>query len=350
LRALIAAAARQLSWGLPATARQVHHWRHLAQTIPDTPIRDDALDALARKRAQTDGAALFAILPQAANPNLLQALVTYQIIWDFLDSVGERYPALHNSRQLNQALIDALEPAGAHHDYYRHHPWHNDGGYLHALVTVSQEATSRLPAYPSVERLVLREAHRADVLALNHDPNHRRKATSLRSWANREFPSRQDATWWELTGAASAGLTIFALLALAAEPTSSQANIRDTANAYFPWPGALATMLDSYVDQHEDVASDAHIYIRYYKTHETAITRIGELVRRSLHGASQLPAAPKHRIIIASMVAMYLSKDSARTLQLRHATVQIAQQGGSLTTALLPILRLWRIAYHLQTR
>ena len=45
------------------------------------------------------------------------------------------------------------------------------------------------------------------------------------------------------------------------------------------------------------------------------------------------------------MVAMYLSKDSARTPEMTQPTRQIAKAGGALTNALLPVLRLWRIAY-----
>ncbi len=45
------------------------------------------------------------------------------------------------------------------------------------------------------------------------------------------------------------------------------------------------------------------------------------------------------------MVAMYLSKDSARTPPMRIAAKTFTEAGGSLTHILVPILRLWRIAY-----
>jgi hypothetical protein len=49
------------------------------------------------------------------------------------------------------------------------------------------------------------------------------------------------------------------------------------------------------------------------------------------------------------MVAMYLSKDSARASAGRDTTRGFAQAGGSLTGILLPILRLWRILYAQQS-
>lgn len=332
---------------MPAVAHEVHRWRRLAEAIPDRPIRHDALDALTRKRGQTDGAALFSILSRWPNRHLLRALVSYQILWDFLDSAGERCPTERNGRQLNHALIDALEVAGPFGDYYRHHPCHEDGGYLRALVARCRAAVSKLPGYPLVRALVLREAQRAEVLSLNHELDPCRKVTLLEGWAQREFPCDRRATWFELTGAASAGLTIFALLALAAEPACSEAQAVRTANAYFPWPGALATMLDSYVDRDEDQASGAHIYVSYYAAEEL-VRRTGDLIRRALGSVSELPDPHRHSLIIASMVAMYLSKDSARAPHMKKATAAIASEGGSLTALLLPVLRLWRTIYKLR--
>ena len=43
------------------------------------------------------------------------------------------------------------------------------------------------------------------------------------------------------------------------------------------------------------------------------------------------------------MVAMYLSKDSARDPALHATTDSFVRAAGSLTRLLLPILRLWRI-------
>src|SRR5207245_10630793 len=153
-----------------------------------------------------------------------------------------------DGRQLDRALIEALDPSVPAGDYYRHHPWKDDGGYLRALVATCRDTCSELPAYPLVQRVVLREARRAEVLAMNHELNPQRRVAMLQSWASKEFPNYPEAAWFELSGAASAGLTIFALLALASETECSEADVALTADAYFPWPGARATMLDRYVD------------------------------------------------------------------------------------------------------
>ncbi len=327
-------------------------WRDLALEIPDTPIREDALNALGGKRGQTDGAALFSIVPHARNRALLRLLVAYQIIWDFLDSVSERGASSGqaNGQQLHLALVDALDPRRPISDYYRHHPWRDDGGYLRALVSACRESCARLPSHEQVRDLVVHEALRAQVLAIDHELDPRHRDASLEAWTAREFPTGHEASWFELTGAASAGLTIFALLVLAGQSTCTHDEIARTRSAYFPSTSALATMLDSYVDQAEDFETGEHTYISHYPTLELATQRLCLLVRRGLSEARSLKNGERHALIVASMVAMYLSKDSALTPAMRETTARIVDAGGSLTRLLHPILRLWRTIYGLRSK
>jgi tetraprenyl-beta-curcumene synthase len=344
LCALFSGVARELTWGLPAVAREVRYWRALAEGIPQAPIRDDALSAICRKRGQTDGAALFAILPRARSPQLLRLLVAYQLIWDYLDSVHERAPDELNGRQLHLALIDALQPGQERADYYRHHPWRDDGGYLAALVETCRDCCLALPAYEQIRPLVVQEARRAQVLALNHQDPYRRD-TALKAWSEAEFPAGHEASWFELSGACSAGLTIFALLALATEATCDPGEVDRTQRTYFPWTSVAATMLDSYVDQIEDADSGDHIYISHYPSHAVAVERVGWMLRRCLSEAAALRGGERHIVIAASMAALYLSKDSARIPAMRDSTRTLAVAGGPLTRVLVPVLRLWRTAY-----
>ncbi len=340
-------AARDLLWGLPAVAREVRAWRALASTIPDIAIREDALGALERKRGHTDGAALFCALPRRRDARLLALLVAYEIMWDFLDSANERgaQTGTINGRQLHLALIEGLDPDARISSYYRYHPWREDGGYLRRLVEVCRETCPRLPSYGRVARLTVGEAHRAQVLGLNHDPNPVRRDQRLRRWAARDRPGGHGATWYEWTGAASASLTVHVLLALAAEPTCRAVDVAAVHAAYFPWISAATTMLDSYVDQAEDAAAGDHSYIAHYPDGEAAVRRVCQLIRRSALAARALPDGTRHAVIVACMIALYLTKDSARTAEMRGSTRSLARAGGSLAELLLPILRLWRILY-----
>jgi tetraprenyl-beta-curcumene synthase len=344
---LVAVAARELWHGLPSVAREVRAWRLLASAIPDTPLRVDALSSLMHKRGHTDGAALFAMLPGTGTHNLLRLLVAYEIAWDFLDSVNEHAAAAgeRNGRQLHLALIDALDPLRPMSAYYSYHPWKQDGGYLRTLVDVCRVHCQKLRSYPQVRPMLLREALRAQVLAINHDLDPERRDTGLRAWARRELGPGPGPSWFELSGASSASLTVHALLALGARADCVPAETTRIQRAYFPWISAATTMLDSFVDQLEDAANGDHSYVAHYDDSKTAVREIGRLLRRSLIEAGALDDAEHHVLIVACMIAMYLSKDSARSASLREGSRRLASASGSLTIALLPILRLWRVLY-----
>lgn len=335
-------------WGLAAVAHEARRWRARATEIPDASLRSDALSALARKRGHTDGAALLWTIPRVRDRNLLRLLVAYEIIWDFLDGVNERGAAAGqvNGRQLHLALVDALDLTRPISDYYRYHQCgDDDGGYLRMLVEACREHCRRLPSYWALRPLLVREAIRAQVLAINHDLDPARRDEGLRRWAAETFPAAVEASWFELTGAASASLTIHALLALGADPGCEERDFAQTCAAYFPWVSAATTMLDSYVDQAEDAANGDHSYVSHYRNPQFAAARIHELVDRGVREARALRDGERHAVIVACMIAMYMSKDSAHTEALSETTKSFVRAGGSLTRLLLPILRLWRTAY-----
>jgi tetraprenyl-beta-curcumene synthase len=290
---------------------------------------------------------MFWTLPRARSPCLLRLLVTYQIMWDYLDTVSESGATAGqaNGLQLHLALVEALDPGRPISDYYSHHPWYEDDGYLRALVQACRECCLRLPSFQSVRPLLVREATRANIQAINHDLDPVGRDLGLRKWVAREFPDGYEVQWFELTAAAGAGLAIYALFALAAESACDDTEIANAYRAYFPWASALATMLDSFVDQEEDAANGDHRYVAYYPTPELATQQIARLIRRCLHETQTLANSEGHALIAACMVAMYLSKDSARTPAMRARTRRLADAGGSLTRLLLPILRAWRIAF-----
>jgi tetraprenyl-beta-curcumene synthase len=346
LASLASCATREVLWGLRYTAHELGLWRSRAKLIPDRTIREDALSALAHKRGNTDGAALFWIIPHFRNPALLRLLVTYQIMWDFLDTVSETGASAGqaNGRQLHLALVDSVDSGRPLSDYYRLHPWSDDSGYLQSLVETCRAFSTELPSFESVRPLLIREADRANIQAVNHDLDPVRRENVLRAWVAREY-DRGDVQWFELAAAAGAGLSIYALFALAAQPRCREPEICSVYNAYFPWASAVATMLDSYVDQVEDTANGDHVYLEHYRSPASAEASMSRLIQRSLHEAGALSDGERHVLLVACMVAMYLSKDSARLPDSRARTRALVRAGGSMTRILLPILRLWRAIY-----
>jgi cytochrome P450 len=343
LATLVAAIARGVLWGRRATSRELRAWRDKAATIPDESIREDALDAIVRKRDNAEGASLFSILPKHRDERLLKLLVSYQVMWDFLDSVSERGACEGpiNGRQLHHALVEALDPEAPISDYYRYHPWKEDGGFLLALVETCRHLCAQLPFYGEVRKLMLDGVERCAIQSLNHESDPCRRDAALRRWAEREFSDMRDLDWFELTAAASAFLP-HALLALAAGPSCGPSEMVAVNSAYFPWVSLAIAMLDSYVDRDDDDMSRSHSYISHYAGEPVALERLKMIVSQAVSRTANLPNGRRHAVIAASMVVMYLSKDSANTSQLRARTRALVRASGPLAMLLLPAAYLWR--------
>jgi tetraprenyl-beta-curcumene synthase len=204
-----------------------------------------------------------------------------------------------------------------------------------------------LPGHQLARPTLLTETWRAQVLALNHKRDPASRDVALQQWAQINAPIEPRLTWYELSGAASASLTIHALLALAAQPHAcSEPAIARVRDAYNPWISAATTMLDSYVDQSDDAANDDHSYIAHYSRPHDAAARLCWLIQQSITRARRLPGGDRHTVIVAGMVALYLSKDATGEANLGEDRQAIAQAAGPLARLLLPILHLWRTVYN----
>lgn len=300
---------------------------------------------MVNKRDNAEGASLFSILPKHRDSNLLKLLVAYQVMWDFLDSVSERgADAGHaNGRQLHKALVEALDPDAPISDYYRYHPWKNDGGFLCALVDTCRRMCISLPSYRVVRHLILGGVERCAIQSLNHEPDPYKRDTALRQWAEREFAHEHSLAWFEMTAAASAFMP-HVLLALAAESSCDQHKLIAVSSVYFPWISLVIAMLDSYVDQLEDSVSGSHSYISHYHSERLALKRLVEIIGEAISRVASLPNGRRHKVIAASIIAMYLSKSSASASRFRVQTRMLARASGPLTILLLPAAYIWRTA------
>jgi tetraprenyl-beta-curcumene synthase len=350
-RALLFAAARELRFGLTAVAQEVRYWQRLAAGIPDPELRHDALSSLVDKRYYTDGAALFWILPARRSRELLALLVALQTIANYLDYASERVAAIggrSSSKNLMMALVDAVDVHRPVHDYYAGSAAREDGGYLRALVERSRRACAVLPHYEIARPLLLREARRMESLDLCHDPVPARRDAALRQFAEREFPHVAGATWPELAGGATSLLGVIVLVALAADDTTAPADLDAAAAAYAPWVGALSTVLDSFIDQHEDAKTGDWSFVAYYEDDATAARRASELIVRCRAEIGALRQADRHMVILMMMLAMFLTSDSARREPLAASARKMLRAGGPMAVALAPVLRVWRLVYGLR--
>lgn len=248
---------------------------------------------------------------------------------------------------MHLALTDALGE-GPLADYHKLNDWRDDGDYTRSLVESCRLLAQRLPSYPKIRPLALEAAHlAASILPINHEPDATQRNTGLKQWAaSHQIAASEDLAWYEKTGAASAWLTVLALLAFAGErdrlaPSTAHAIY----GAYLPWVSLVGTMLDSYGDIGADAVHAQHSYVAHYGDARRAATRIAELLSHARREVGQLPGGERHLVLLACMTAMYLTQDEARRPPLRAHTPKITRAGGPLTGVLVPAVRLWRLIF-----
>jgi tetraprenyl-beta-curcumene synthase len=333
----------------PLARGQLRAWERIAATIPDPELRAQALGTLDSERLSAAGAALFAATaPRRRDPELVRALVAFQVICDYLDTLAEQPTAIpiDNGAQLHRALADAvLDETQPHDDYYRLHLTRDDGGYLVALVDACRSGSATLPAYALVREHAWREARRNEVQGINHAPAELREP-ALRDWAEHQRePATGDASWFELAAAGSSSLAVLALLAAAADPAATPAGVEQVRHAYFPWIEALSTLLDSLADREQDAHSGALSFVSHYPSPEATILRLQEVTARAIAGARRLPNGERHVVLIAGMIAMHLSEATAWLPEAQPSTrAVLAATDTAVTPLLLLLLRAWRRA------
>jgi tetraprenyl-beta-curcumene synthase len=339
LATAFAGAARRYWLGVfPRVCRERRRRRGSALAIPDPLLRQVALESQ-RKWGNVEGAAAFAVFaPRPHRGAATRAAMGFQAAYNYLDMLGEQPssdPAA-NGRALHRALLVALDPGAAHCDYYAHCPQRDDGGYLRELVDCTRAALAQLPSYAAVMPAALRAAERIVEFQSCNTGERQGDLRALERWASAATPAGSDLGWWEVAAAGGSSLCVFALIALAAEPELDQRTATAVQNAYFPWIGALHSLLDNLVDAGEDRATGQHSLIGAYASPEQAAARMGRLARRSLAATMGLPGGRGHTLLLAAMVSFYLSTPEASTpqaLPVRRAVLEALGRPAALAMA-----------------
>jgi tetraprenyl-beta-curcumene synthase len=293
----------------PHVAHEVSRRRVLASRIPDPVLRRLALQALDQKRGNLEGAAAFAALvPKANRAFVVRAVVGCQAICDYLDLLAEQpnRDPVANGYWLHEALQVATTPGSSHADYYMRNERGEDGGYLRALVEAAREPLTKLPQLALIAPPMHRAAERVVAYqALNHGDTSG-SYEMFERWASAETLSKTGLRWWETGAGAGSTMTLYVLIATAADPRLQASEVEAIEGAYFPWIGALHSLLDSLVDHAEDRAAGERGLIDCYASPVDAATRMGTIAREALRGAVALPDGRRHALILAAMASFYI--------------------------------------------
>jgi tetraprenyl-beta-curcumene synthase len=316
----------------PHAQIELSAWRRQAEQIPDRLLRKAAFDGLLSESVDLEGATAFAaFVPLSLQRRVVCAITAFEIAFDYLDSVVElpSQDPIANGRSLNRALLVALSPGATHLDYYSHFTCCEDAGYLQALVQTCQEALGTLPSFAAVAEPMYRALSRITTYqSLNHgDASGSRDA--FQSWACSQTVVGAGLSWWETAAAAGSQLLVFALIAAAGDPTMRPQHAMALERAYFPWIGALSTLLDSVIDQQVDRAEDQQSLVDHYRSPQIAAERMRMITLRAVDAVSELPDAEHHRLILAAMAAFFHSAPQAAAPEVGMVTRAVFEAMGT---------------------
>ncbi len=347
------ARATRTYWGsvFPQVSRELEMWRERACEIPDPALRMQALEALG-KRGNMEGAAAFAtFVPREHRAAVVRATVAFQTAYNHLDTISEQLSSIGpaEARILHEALVAALaclspgtwsergRSVQSGHDYERqtHPPKKDEDGYLTALVETCQEALSELPSY----ELVAPAARRAAQRVVCFQAFNGRERGDMQHWGRAQTPPDSALCWWETAASGGSSLGVHVMIAAAAEPEIDAAHVQALEKAYFPWIGALHSMLDQLVDIEEDARAGQPNLVELYDSTAEAAERMGMLAERALECARALEPEHRHELIVAAMASFYLSAPEARVGEASVVTRAVLDVFGGLARPALAIFR-----------
>lgn len=298
---------RYIGITLPKVQRRLAYWRQEALACPDIILGQQALASLHDKAFHCQGGAVYAAFPPS--DNLLEFIVAYQTICDYLDNLCDRANSTDGEAfaQAHQSLTCALTPGQKPVNYYRGYTQIPDGEYLNKLVQVCQQCLDKVPGYRTVYDEVIQLAELYSHLQVKKHLHKNIREDKLKLWIAEENFGYDGVWWQEMAASTGSTLALFALIRAANQPDCSQSEIEQIKTAYFPWICGLHILLDYFVDRAEDTEG-GDLNFTFYYGHEVEMQeRINLFVRNSYNHALQIADSGFHLLIINGLLAMYLS-------------------------------------------
>jgi tetraprenyl-beta-curcumene synthase len=342
--ALMLANARYWPTVAPFVAVQLQRWEQQARQIGDPALQTLALGKLREERFNAEVAATLATLaPAEHRKTVVEAIVAYEVMYDYLDGLTEQPTTdpLTRGHKLYQAFTDAITPGSAPVGRkYAARPA-DDGRYLQELAAAVRGALARLPSTATISSAAQRAATRCARAQIRAHAAPTLGAPQLENWAANEA-ARSPLGWREfLAGAASSVLAVHALIAAAADERTTPEHANELDATYLSIC-ALSTMLDSLIDYERDMQAGQSGYIRYYQDHDRLAVDLAGAARRAVEHARFLPNGAHHVMTLVGVGAYYISAPTATSDFAQPVTQQVRRELEPLITPILMIMRAWR--------
>lgn len=312
----------------------------------DGLLAGQALDSIRLKRFHCLGGSVYALYPGVDPENVLDFIVAFQTISDYLDNLCDRAGVKDEAafRRLHLSMLDAVDPLREPSDYYRFYPFKNDGGYLQSLVSSCREAVLKLPGRALVSSRIKKYVQLYSHLQTYKHLAYEVREKCLREWAGYYLPDHTGLSWWEFSAASGSTLGIFTLFAAAYDPDLSSRQVDAIDSVYFPWICGLHILLDYYIDSHEDTVEGDLNFTSYYGSLKECEERLLSFYEESVAGCGELKYPLFHLTVVKGLLAMYLSDSKALWGLNRIASRNILKGSGPSTGTYYRLCRVLRFA------
>lgn len=314
----------------PAVKDQLSYWEQRANLCPDRILAEQAISSITHKEFHCLGGSIYSLYPGVKTKEVIEFVVAYQTISDYLDNLVDALEIQDEQafRQLHLAMTEALDVNAECSDYYAYYPYHEDGGYLTALVQTCRRRVRELPSYAVVRTSMLELAELYAMLQVTKHLQPAVREEKMLSWLNELLPNYLGLSSWELAAATGSTLGTFCLFALAYDTKLSEKEVKQVKDAYFPWIAGLHILLDYFIDLEEDRVTSQLNFVEYYSSTGERRDRLKYFVETAHHQARSLKYPRFHEAIIQGLLAMYLSDQKGRSLECAEVTQELVQAGG----------------------
>lgn len=294
--------------------KRLQRWEQEAKLCEDEELRKQALASIREKGFHCYGGAVFAVPYPEWEPLLVDLIVAYQTLCDYLDNLCDRANCKDGAafRQLHESLLDALQPEKACVDYYASFTVKDDHGYIGKLVQACRTCLLQLPSYGFVQQDVLELVQLyIDLQVLKHLEEDVREH-ALFAWAHEHLPAYPSIQWQEFSAATGSTLAVFAFFGLATRSDLESGAARQMLDAFFPWVCGLHILLDYFIDQQEDRVGGDLNFTFFYKNTDEMMERLKLFIGRAHHECANFTNPIFLKTVVEGLLAMYLSDQKIR--------------------------------------
>ena len=315
----------------PLVHQELDYWKNFASRIPNPELRKQALMSIDTKTFHCEGGAILALLSEKNIKPIIEFIVAYQTISDYLDNLCDRSTSLDpkDFEALHESMIDAVTCQKSEQQYYRFRDEQEDGGYLNALVEKCHQSLRQSQYYSDIKDYLIQLADYYCKLQIHKHVKMDERVPRLTNWFENYQADLPDLEWYEFSACAGSTLGIFCLVSYSFNEKISKDLFDQVYNSYFPYVQGLHILLDYVIDQKEDEDGGDLNFCSYYPSKDVMLNRIEYFSTKSDESLKNLRDYRFHRMIYQGLLGIYLAdKKMAGPDEMKKIRRGIVKNGG----------------------